>query len=128
MKRVVVLGASTKPERHAHRAQQMLMNRGYEVVPINRTGEPVLGVRGFSRLTGIPPTSRPVDTVTVYLAPARFESLGRDVLDLGPSRVIFNPGSENPAWSERLQEAGIEVLDACTLVMLSTETFDEPGD
>jgi hypothetical protein len=31
--------------------------------------------------------------------------------------VIFNPGAENPALAERLAETGVEVEDACSLVL-----------
>ena len=46
-----------------------------------------------------------------------------NILNLKPRRVIFNPGSENYALVTKLKEAGIEVVQACTLVMLRTEQF-----
>ena len=38
-------------------------------------------------------------------------------------RVIFNPGTENPTLADDLKKTGIEVINACTLVMLSTNQF-----
>jgi hypothetical protein len=35
-----------------------------------------------------------------------------------PKRIIFNPGAENRAFGEKLEKAGVEVVEACTLVML----------
>ncbi|NLI29998.1 MAG: CoA-binding protein, partial [Nitrospiraceae bacterium] len=46
-----------------------------------------------------------------------------DILRIKPFRVIFNPGTENPAAYGPLRSAGIEPLEACTLVMLSTGQF-----
>jgi len=37
--------------------------------------------------------------------------------------VIFPPGAESPKLTERLAARGIEALDACPLVMLSTGQF-----
>jgi len=37
--------------------------------------------------------------------------------------VIFNPGAENPELSTMLKEAGIEPVEACTLVMLNTGQY-----
>jgi uncharacterized protein len=45
------------------------------------------------------------------------------ILGLKPKRVIFNPGTENPILAARLHEAGVEVIPACTLVMLSADVY-----
>jgi hypothetical protein len=37
--------------------------------------------------------------------------------------VIFNPGTENPEFYALLRENGIQVEVACTLVMLSMDTY-----
>ena len=37
--------------------------------------------------------------------------------------MIFNPGAENPGAYERLEAGGIEVVEACTLVLLRTNQF-----
>jgi len=37
--------------------------------------------------------------------------------------VVFNPGTESPAVQERLDDAGIDWLEACTLVMLRSGQF-----
>jgi hypothetical protein len=42
---------------------------------------------------------------------------------LQPKRVIFNPGTENPALMQQLAADGMEVEEACTLVMLHTGQF-----
>ena len=39
--------------------------------------------------------------------------------------MIFNPGTENPALSQKLTKQGVEALNACTLVMLSTNQYLE---
>ena len=40
-----------------------------------------------------------------------------------PKRVIFNPGTENPIFAQKLQEKGIPWENACTLVLLSTNQY-----
>ena len=63
------------------------------------------------------------DTVTMYVGPARQQDLVEPIIALAPKRVIFNPGTENPVAYAQLQAAGIEVIEACTLVMLRTRQF-----
>ena len=38
-------------------------------------------------------------------------------------RVLFNPGTENPDFQTKLIKAGIEVEEACTLVLLSLKNY-----
>lgn len=118
--RVVILGASDKPERYSHRAMKMLRDHGHEVVLIHPRlseieGQPV--VNDLSAIRGA------VDTVTMYVGPEASNLVADKLIALRPRRVIFNPGSENPALQARLADAGVAVEEACTLVLLSTGQF-----
>jgi uncharacterized protein len=64
-----------------------------------------------------------IDTVTLYLGPARQEPYYDYLLKLKPKRVIFNPGTENEELENILKEAGIQTEQACTLVLLSTNQY-----
>ena len=64
-----------------------------------------------------------VDTVTVYVRPAILGTMVDELLDLQPKRIIFNPGTADGQLMERLAAAGLRVVEACTLVMLSTGQF-----
>ncbi|HVU84499.1 MAG TPA: CoA-binding protein, partial [Puia sp.] len=64
-----------------------------------------------------------VDTVTLYLNPRLQEQYYDYILSLHPKRIIFNPGAENPALERLAKENGIEPMEACTLVLLSTGQY-----
>lgn len=117
---VAVLGASEKPERYAHLAQSMLMERGYAVAAVARRGELILGQPVFRSLLDC---GQPVDTVTLYVGSARVGLLLDDILQACPRRVIFNPGTENAELRAELESQGIETWEACTLVLLRTGQF-----
>ena len=42
---------------------------------------------------------------------------------MNPERIIFNPGTRNPAFAVMARNRGIEVIEDCTLVMLKTGRF-----
>jgi len=63
------------------------------------------------------------DTVTMYVGPQNQGELYSYIQGLKPKRVIFNPGTENPAFEKALADKGIEVVEGCTLVMLSTNQY-----
>ena len=117
---VAVVGASERPERYANRALRMLLSQGFTPIPISRSGKDILGLKGYASLTAIP---HPVDTVTIYVSPERQTQVLQDLLTIRPRRVIFNPGAENPEAAAVLAQAGITVIEACTLVLLSTGQF-----
>jgi predicted CoA-binding protein len=118
--RVVILGASDRPDRYAHKAMKALLRHGHEVVLVHPRhkeieGRPVLADVG--EVTG------PVDTVTMYVGPAISAGLADKLVALKPTRVIFNPGSENADLQAKLVTAGIRPEEACTLVLLATDQY-----
>lgn len=120
---VAILGASDKPERFAYRAQKKLIEYGHETFPVSLTGKDILGRKGFSSIDEIPSGESPIHTVTVYLNPGHFSGIAGEILSAKPSRIIFNPGTESAEIAERFRQAGVEVVEDCTLVMLDTGTF-----
>ncbi len=117
---VAVVGASDKVHRYSHRALQRLLAAGFSPIPVSRSGKEILGLKGYVSLTAIPDL---VDTVAVYLSPAKQAPVIRDILTIWPRRVIFNPGAENSGVYPALSKQQIEVVEACTLVLLSTGQF-----
>ena len=117
---VAILGASPDSCRYSHMALQALLAAGHQPIPVNPKYDEIDSLHCFPDLNSCP---KPVDTLTVYLSPANLYPLSQQIIDLNPRRVIFNPGSEILDIERELQRAGIEVLRACTLVMLSTNNF-----
>lgn len=118
-KKTVVLGASPNPMRYSYAATKRLLGKGIDVVPIGiRKGE----INGLEILNDQPEVDD-VHTITLYLNPSRQTAYYDYILGLDPSRIIFNPGTENPELINLARERGIETEVACTLVMLSLETY-----
>lgn len=117
---IVVLGASNKPMRYSNQAIRLLLEKGYRVTPVHPRLEVIEGLPVAANLQAV---EHPVDTLTLYVGPQRLESLIEQVIDLKPGRVIFNPGTESEDLMQRLERAGIQWLEACTLVLLRIGTF-----
>ncbi len=122
-----VLGASNKPERYSYQAVKLLAEKGHAVFPVNPALAAIDGMPAFRKLADIPV---PIHTLTVYVGHERSTALAAAILAARPQRVIFNPGAENPALAQQLQATGIQVQNACTLVLLRTGQFDvaSPAD
>ncbi len=120
LRRVVILGASNKPDRYAYKALKELAAAGYEVIPVNPVLKEVEGIKVTGSLAGI---KGDVDTIALYVGPQRLAPMVNDIVALKPKRIIANPGTELGAMREAAQKNGIEYVEGCTLVMLRTNTF-----
>lgn len=117
---VAVLGASPKPDRYAYRAMKMLREHGHRAVPVNPAFEEILGEKCYPSIADIP---EKVETVTMYLGKQRSDPLIAEIVNAKPRRIIMNPGAENDDLAAKAEAAGIEVEEACTLVLLQTRLF-----
>ena len=98
----------------------MLLEYGYHVVPVHPKLENIDGLVVKHQLENI---LEPVDTLTVYVGPARIEALIDSIIKLNPARVILNPGTESDALELALLHNDIPFVKDCTLVMLEQGRF-----
>lgn len=117
--RVLVLGVRPGKGRYANMAVRDLVAAGHDVVALG----PVEGDEaGVPVLTGTPDLER-IDTISLYINPQRQGPLQDYLLSLNSRRIIFNPGTENPTLRAAAEQAGIETVEGCTLIMLRTGQF-----
>jgi predicted CoA-binding protein len=120
-KLTLIVGATDNPERYAYRAAELLQSKGLPFIPIGIKkgmvfGKEIVDLRQKPILAGI-------HTITLYLGPQNQSEWVDYLIGLGPKRIIFNPGTENFEFFSKAKAAGIEVLEGCTLVMLTTGQF-----
>ena len=118
-KKTLVLGASTKPDRYAFKAIEMLVEKGYSVLAIGQNAGEVGGIKIQTKAIPL----KNIDTVTLYLNTLRQRDYYNYIIEAKPKRVIFNPGTENPELYQLLKANGIGVEVACTLVLLTTNQY-----
>jgi len=118
-KKTLVIGASENPVRYSYLAIQSLRKHGNDVVALAKRMGKVADVSIQTEF----PKSEGIHTVTLYVGAQRQPEYYTQLLELNPKRVIFNPGTENNELVSKLEEKGIEAIEACTLVMLSTGQY-----
>jgi predicted CoA-binding protein len=118
-KKTLVVGGSPNPSRYSNMAINRLRSKNHEVVSIGRKESKVADV---DILTG-KPNFEDIHTVTMYVGPQNQNEFMDYLVDLKPKRIIFNPGTENYEFESKAQNEGIEVVNNCTLVMLSLDIF-----
>ncbi len=118
-RKTLIIGASTKPERYSYKALNKLHENGYEILAIGSkkgvvNGWEIANERIHDDL---------VHTITLYINSSIQSDYISYFIKLKPNRIIFNPGTENPLIYDKLRSNNIEVVEACTLVMLASNTY-----
>lgn len=117
--KTLVIGASENPERYSNMAVKKLVKHGHAVVAI---GNKVGAIDQIKIETG-KPVFTDIHTVSLYIRPDLQQDYVDYIKQLKPQRVIFNPGTENVQIENEFIESGIEITEACTLVLLSIDRF-----
>lgn len=99
----------------------MLTSYNHPIVPIGIKRGEVFGEQILDIYQK--PKVEDVDTITLYIGPQRQPQWYEYLLSLKPKRIIFNPGTENDEFEKMAEDAGIEVVEGCTLVMLRSRQF-----
>jgi predicted CoA-binding protein len=118
-KKTLVLGASAKPEKYAYKAITMLVEKGHSVLAIGQNAGEVAGIKIQTKAIPL----KNIDTITLYLNPARQKDYYNYLVETKPKRVLFNPGTENPELYQLLELNNIKSEVACTLVLLTTNRY-----
>lgn len=115
IKKTLVLGASDNPRSYSFLAIGRLIANGHPVRAIGKREAEVSGVKIVTTKEML----EDIDTITLYLNKKNQHHFYDYIVALQPTRVIFNPGTENVALEKLLKLHGISFERACTLVLLS---------
>ena len=121
-----VVGCSPDPWRDSHRIAALLIDRGYDVIPVNPGIDEVLGRECFPSVHAI---GRPVDVVDIF---RRADQAGRHVdeaIEVGAGGVWMQLGVVDEQAAARARAAGLEVvMDRCPAIELSRLGIAGPED
>lgn len=119
MKKTLIIGATNNPARYAYLAANKLVRYGHPIINIGIKQGEVAG----SAIVQAKEIYLDIDTVTLYVGPHNQPPYYDYIIKTKPKRIIFNPGTENNELKNLAEENGIETLEACTLVLLSTNQY-----
>jgi predicted CoA-binding protein len=111
VKSIAMVGISPKESRPSYFAFKYLLERGYNMIPVNpgQAGKDILGRKVYARLSDIPV---PVDMVDIFRAAQYVVPIVEEALTLKPRpQVIWMQlGVRNDEAARLAEEAGIKVV------------------
>ncbi|CAG0977771.1 Trans-feruloyl-CoA synthase FCS1 [Phycisphaerales bacterium] len=112
--RVMVIGASNDREKFGNKAVRAYLRQGHIVFPVNPTEDSVEGIRCYHAIADVP---GPIDRATIYVPPAIGETLLPQLASRGDIKEVWlNPGAESDQVLAAAARAGIEPIQACSIV------------
>ncbi|MCF8018684.1 CoA-binding protein [Petrocella atlantisensis] len=111
-----VIGASEKNRSYGRKITQRLLDEGYNVIPVSRNYDTILGEKSYQKLTEY---DGPIDVVDFVISPSIGIRILDDVIEKGIKKILLQPGSASAALIQKAKNHDIEVLESCVLVLLS---------
>ncbi len=119
IKNTLIIGASLNPQRYSYKATIKLIEKKIKVFLVGKKRGKIKGFNVYDKF----PKRKNIDTISIYIKPKNQSCYTDEIIDLSPRRIIFNPGTENPALFKKFTLNGIACENSCTLVLLSTNQY-----
>lgn len=108
---IVVVGASSNPDRPSHGVLRRLQAVGYRVIPVNPNETEVLGERAFASLSEI---HEPIDIVDVFRRAEYTPLVADEAVAVGAKTLWLQQGIWNEDAAARAKAGGLTVvMDLC---------------
>ncbi len=111
VKTIALIGASANDVRPSYFVMKYLLDKGYEVIPVNPglAGKEILGRKVYPTLRDVP---QPVDMVDIFRKPEEAGAIVDEALELKPPpKVIWMQiGVRDDAAAARAEARGLQVV------------------
>jgi predicted CoA-binding protein len=106
-----MVGLSADWYRPSNFAAKYLLDRDFEVIPVNPKYDEILGQKCYPDLASIP---TPVDIVDLFQRPDRIPPFVDQAIEIGARVVWMQLGIVNEEAAQKARDAGLEVvMDRC---------------
>jgi uncharacterized protein len=114
-RRIALVGASAKPWRPSYGVMRFLLDRGYDVTPVN-PGLADQTIHGRTVVASLAEAA-PLEMVDVFRASAHVAGVVDRAIELGAKTIWMQLGVIDPEAAARARAAGITVvMDRCPVI------------
>ncbi|WP_146393925.1 CoA-binding protein [Allorhodopirellula solitaria] len=119
-KSYAVAGASARTHKYGYKVFQALLASGRETYPLNPVTEEIEGHKAFPKIADLPVVP---ESLSIITPPQVTRKVIAEAIEAGVKNIWMQPGAEDEQGSQAAREAGINVIDdgSCVLVLLARE-------
>jgi uncharacterized protein len=125
-RRIAVVGASSDPRRPSHGVVSVLLDAGFEVVPVNPNVAAVRGIPAVPSLTEVPGR---IDLVDVFRRAEHAPAIAREAVAVGAQALWLQLGVRSEEARRIATDGGLRyVEDACLAVAVDSARHQHHGE
>ena len=113
MPSIAIIGASTDRSKYGNKATRAFAQGGWTVYPVNPKANEVEGLKAYICLADVP---EPIDRISLYVPPSIGITMVQEIAAKNPGEFFLNPGSESDVLVTAAKEAGLNPIQACSIV------------
>ena len=111
---IAVVGLSADWNRRSYFAAKYMLERGYQIIPVNPKQSEILAQKCYARLADIPV---PVDIVDCFRRSEDIAPIAAEAIAIGAKTLWLQLGVRNEAAEQQALEAGLDVVvDRCVKI------------
>ncbi len=110
---IAVIGASNDEDKYGNMALKAWGKTPWTVYAVNPNEDEIEGMTAWDSVLDIP---HDIHTATLYVPPKIGMRVADDLIEKGVQEVYLNPGSGSDELREKLQDAGLTVHEACSIM------------
>ncbi len=113
-----VAGASARTHSYGYKVFKALLASGRETYPLNPITEEIEGHKAYPKIADLPVIP---ESLSIITPPKVTRQVVADAIAAGVKHIWMQPGAEDDQASESAREAGVNVIDdgSCVLVLLA---------
>ena len=114
-----VAGASANRHKYGNKVFRALVDSGRSTCPLNPIAHEIEGHQAYAKIADLPMVPQSLSIIT---PPEVTRSVVADAIAAGVQNIWMQPGAEDAQASEFARQAGINVIDdgSCILVVLAS--------
>lgn len=106
---IAVVGMSPNPERDSNKVGKYLIDKGYDVIPVNPQVPEIYGRKCYPSILDIP-SSIKIDIVDVFRNPEASKQVVMEAAKIKPNIVWLQLGAESDEVIKISQELGLNII------------------
>ncbi len=117
---IAVVGLSDNPEKDSYRVARYLIEKGYNVIPVNPGKKEILGRTCYPDLSSIP---EKIDIVDIFRPVEAIPPIVDEAINVGAKVIWMQKGLAHPESAEKARNAGLKVIQSTCIKMEHSKIF-----